>query len=236
MAFNLANIFSFQWLLDFIFGNIVWLIIIGGIIFVFVTYLKFGYRHKIKPLNRSEIEQYKFIERMKNNQNSVKYFKILKRGEKTIGKITHFCAVTLTKKGNPKEEIKTDICMMLVKPMLISRGRLQITNPLGKVMPMQINKEFIKIDPFNKTMNIPEYVYLDYYFGIYYDKQTEDIQTAFIKNDQLFRTDLNQIASVYFAKSQEQATFDPEHAHQLAMKEKEIQVELAKKSGKITAI
>ena len=44
-------------------------------------------------------------------------------------------------------------------------------------------------------------------------------------------TDFNLIASRYFAKAQEQCVYDPAVASQLAQREKEIQLELAKTRG-----
>lgn len=236
MAFGLPDWFSFAGLLDVVFGNIVWFMVIGALGFAIFSYLRFGTRKRLRPINRSEIEKINFRERMKNNANTAPFFRVLKRGNSVIGKITHFSAVKLKESKNPHPRPETEICMMLVKPLLLNNVKLNMSNPLTKAMCIQINKKNIKNDLENKAMVIDQGLYLDNYFGIFYDKESEDIQTALIKNDTLMRTDLNILASIYFAKSQEQATFDPEHAHALALKEKEIQVEMAKRSGKLTSI
>ena len=44
------------------------------------------------------------------------------------------------------------------------------------------------------------------------------------------------MASVYFAKSQEQSTFDPVYAHQMAMEQRKLEIELAKRKGKAESV
>ena len=76
----------------------------------------------------------------------------------------------------------------------------------------------------------------DYYFGIYYDLSIEKQHKDLIIEHNVLRTDINLLASRYFVKSQEQATYDPDKAHALAMKEKELQIELAKRKGKVETL
>lgn len=217
---------SLQGVMDLVFGNILWFMIGGVIVWAAWTYLRVGTRFKPKPLNRSEVERMKFIERMKLNKTD--RWTHIKHGKKTVGKILAYRELTI--KGNPKEDKK--IIQMIFKPMLISK----IANPFGKTQAMQLDAKNIGRDVGGKAVLIPRWLTLDYYLGIYYDLASEQTHTNLIKNDNLFRTDMNQLASIYFAKSQEQSTFDPAHAHQLAMKEKELQIEMSKKKGQITSI
>lgn len=217
---------SLTGMMDFVFGNIMWFMIGGVILWAVLNYLKVSTKFKPKPLNRSEVERMKFIERMKHNK--VSKWKYITHGTKRVGKILAYREFTI--KANPKPDKK--IIQMIFKPMLI----FKLSNPFAKTQAMQLDAQFIDLDMGGKALIIPRWLTLDYYLGIYYDLASEREHTELIKQDNLFRTDMNQLASIYFAKSQEQSTFDPAHAHQLAMKEKELQIEMSKKKGQITSI
>ena len=240
--------FSFQALLDFVFGNITSILIVGGLGFAIWYFLKISSKPRLKPVDRSEIERMKFIERLKVNDSN---YKTLWRGNKKFAKILKMSALeipvfeSIKKKKDPKKEEKrgkpqyeivqtgtAKIIQLVVKPFMFKF--LPITNPFSKDMAIQLKIDDLIFD--QDSIIMPSYCYLDFYFGIYYDKTNEPIHTSYIKRDNVMRTDLNTLASIYFAKSQEQATFDPEHAHALALKEKEIQVEMAKRSGKMSQI
>jgi len=227
---SLPKWFSMNVLMEFIFSNIVWLVAAGVIGYIILTYLRVGTRTKIKPINRAEIERIKFIERMKHNKS--KAFNWLRHGNRLIGRIDALDVVSLPIKGNPAPEKK--VIRLLIKPTLTSK--LPIVNPLAKTQAFQLGLDNIDTDIGGKNIIVPKWLTFDYYFGIYYDMGSEESHIKLIKEDNLFRSDLNQLASIYYAKSQEQSTFDPEKAHQLAMKEKELQIEMAKKHGKITSI
>lgn len=225
--FPLPN-FSLSGGLEFVFGNIMYFIIGGAILYVILNYLKFGTRSKIKPVNRAEVERIEFINRMKENKPEV--YKYLKRGDSMLGKVIGMRVLKVEK--NPHGE--ATLCQMIVKPTI---WKTAIANPLGKTRCFSVNTDKIEqLDSVRGVIQLPATMSFDYLLGIYYDGGTEKIHTDLIKSDNLFRTDLNQLASIYFAKSQEQSTFDPDKAHALAMKEKEIQIEMMKRQGKITSI
>jgi len=77
---------------------------------------------------------------------------------------------------------------------------------------------------------------LDYYFGIYFDMKNPDVHSDNIINTRVLKTDVEQLASRYFTKSQEQCVYSPEMAHQFALKERELAIELAKAKGKRESI
>lgn len=237
--------FSFDSLLDFVFKNIFYFVAIGIIVYYIKDYLRV--KSSFKTLSRSEIERGKFIERMIPNKMPVKTH--FYKGKTNLGLITHYKEFEYefkessgkkpSKKGNvsieedqDKKPIKKEsiqIIQMLVKPVLLG----SLANPFAKVNVFQINGKYLEKYP-NKYC-IPNHIYLDKLWGIYYD-ETTNAHTELMKNDNIMRTDLNQIASIYFVKSQEQSTYDPIHAHALAMKERELQIELAKKKGQSETI
>lgn len=225
----MASIVGFEGLMDFLFGNILYLVIGGvGLLFI-LNYLKIGTRKKIKVVNIADIERMKFIERMKNNKPESKWFF---RGKDLLGKIQAERNILIKTKGNPAERT---MIQLLVKPMLIKR--LGITNPLAKSMPFQLDSSIIRKDTVASSLEVPKWTTFDYFMGIYYDNSlSEEVHKNIIIDHNLFRSTAQQIASTFFSKSQEQSTFDPEHAHALAMKEKELQIEMAKKHGKVTSI
>lgn len=228
----MATFPSFEWLLDLIFGNVAILLPIGFIAGIFLTYITVKRRSKIKPIDRADIERNLFIERMKLNKHIPKTFKYLRRGNKMIGLITHHTSGKIEGfEDNPHSTNK-----MLVKPVWTP---LKI--PFGKTIPIIIDSNQIvskqaKGKFKEDYMSVPANTHFDSAFGIYYNKEDEMKNRIAIIHDGILRQDLNNLASVYFAKSQEQATFDPDHAHQLAMREKEIQLEMSKRRGQLTQI
>lgn len=220
MAFGLNTV------LDFIFQNI-YIIAFIGVAGWFIYYL-FRVRSTSKILNRSDIERLKFIERMKHNRIDKPMF--LKKGKNTLGLITHFKQFPIEVPSNPdpKKKKLVVINQMIVRSMFL--GKI----PIGKPQAFQIGNSEMNIR--GLVAEIKPHVFLDYYFGIYYDEETQPHHTQLIKNDNIMRTDLNSVASIYFVKSQEQSTYDPNFAHQMAMKEKELQIELARRRGKSESV
>lgn len=222
-----APIMSVSGAMDFIFGNIMYFVIAGVGIYAVQRYFQFGTRKKIKIVNIADIERMKFIERMKNNKSDYKW---LHRGKFFVGKIVALRNANIKGKSNPEKVIT----QMLIKPMLSKR--LGIPRPFSKVMPLQM--DYNRITPTSPTdLQMPPWITFDYFMGIYYGSSlTEETHKNVIIDNNLFRSTAQQIASTFFSKSQEQSTFDPEHAHALALKEKELQIQLAAKKGKITSI
>ncbi len=221
--------FSFQGILDLVLGNIGILLPIGAVIFFAIGYLRIKSKVNIKPINRADIERQAFLDRMIHNENKTSHFKTLKRGKHAIGKITHYTEAQI--KGNPHNRT---IAKMVLKPL---RTPLQI--PFGRSSCFIIDKDILINRQDSKGqgyIQVPASTHFDAEFGIYYNKEHELTNRVAIINDGVLKQDLNNLASVYFAKSQQQATFDPEHAHQLAMREKEIQLEMSKKRGQLTSI
>ena len=77
---------------------------------------------------------------------------------------------------------------------------------------------------------------LENYIGLYYDMTTPTVFQDNVINSRLLKSDIDQLASRYFAVSQQQCVYSPELAHQLAMKERELQIELAKRKGKLSEV
>lgn len=224
----MASLFSLSGMMDFIFGNIMYFVIGGVALYFLKNYFKLGSGKKVKIVNVADIERAKFIERMKNNKSE---FKWLTRGGNLIGRIQALRNATVKgKKG--KEDIH--ITQILVKPMLVKL--LNIPRPFSKTMPMQL--QFELLTPTSPVdLQMPSWITFDYFMGIYYGSSlSEESHKNVIIDNNLFRSTAQQIASTFFSKSQEQSTFDPEHAHALALKEKELQIQLAAKKGQVTSI
>jgi hypothetical protein len=224
-----------------------------------------------EPISRSEIERQKFLERMSENQSK---WKVFKRGNIVMGKITHFREFSkfkddkntklLTEKfekeikksidrmdkiNDPdqlieimveieptyqaynklKEESEVKIGQLVVKPYLFEK--LGIVSPFGKSKCFQINMKKAEHDLKLQALILPKSITFDYIYGIYYDLTIEKEHIKIIKTDNIMRTDLDLQASRYFVKSQEQCVFSPDVAQQMALKEKELQIELAKRKG-----
>jgi len=205
------------------FDNIFILVLVGIVGYFAWSYLRFKRSSITKPINRSEIERMKFIERMKHNPSHS--FKWLLNGNKRIGKITHY----RTFQTNPSHVLVAEI---VVKPCMMWK----IINPFAKSQAFMINMNEDSVILDNDKIVVHKYNYFDYYFGVYYDLTIPTEHMKIIKNDNVIRTDLNELASVYYCKSQEQSTFDPIRAHQLALEEKKLEIELAKARGKAETV
>lgn len=220
-------------ILQFAFNNLFYIIIIGIIGFIIYRFVIVR-RRSVKIIDRSEVERIKFIERMKANKTEIPIN--FYRGSVNYGLITHYKEYdTIKGRPNKKDKNKEEpemikISQMVVKPTLFGK----FPNPFAKSKCFQIKTSLIKKG--TTKWHLPIYQTLDFYFGIYYDDSNEETHTRIIKKDNIIRTDLNNVASIYFVKSQEQSTFDPIHAHKMALREKELEIELAKKKGQQESI
>jgi hypothetical protein len=200
-----------------------------GIYIIYEFFWKSGEKKPPQPLDRREVERKNFIERMK--LNTPVYYRWFLKSSDIIGKIISMKDTII--EGNPE---KHEVIEMVVQPALLSR--FKIANPLSKKMCIMMDKkntDFEKI-AFTNELSITDRVTFDNVHGIFYDRSLETELAEHIKNDNIFRTDLEQMAGIYYVHSQEQSTFGENNAHEMAMKEKELQIELARKRGKQTSI
>ena len=223
-----------KWAMD----NVFILAILGIAIYFFHGYFNLKKVEKINSVNRSEVERKNIIERLKLNPS--KKYKWLYKGSELIGKISHLIETKVPHNPEPFEVIT-----MVVKPMLLAKP-IRITNPFAKskVIEVEKSKQVIvweedgSMTPKESNkLRINGEIAITQYQGIYYTiGKNEDLMIDNIRNFDTFKTDINNLASIYFVKSQEQSTYAPQYAHELALKEKEIQLEMAKKKGKMETI
>jgi len=210
--------------------------IVAVVGFILYNIFKVVTKNITKPISREEIERKNFIDRMKVNVNQ-STSKYLYRGKDLIGIITH--ARNFITTGNPHNYL---ISEMVVEPTLFWK----IPNPLGKEKPFQINlgqcdEKNMVINPTiiesGDKMIVPKYISFNYYFGIYYDITIAREHQDIILQKDLSLTDLHAEKSIDFAKAQELATIGyVPYAHEMGMKEKDIQHEIARKKGEQQSI
>lgn len=109
-----------------------------------------------------------------------------------------------------------------------------VSNPFRKE-PMIIRDKYLVKEYSTKKLIVPPDFFMDRFMGIFFDMGAPEQHLSIIK-EEMFRTDLDTMASVYYVKGQEQAIINPENAIQMALKEKELQIELAKKRGQQSTI
>lgn len=199
-----------------------WVYILCGALAIYFIYnFFFKDKKKFKQINRAEIERKNFIKRMEINYSSYKW---LYRGSNLIGKINKFRMTIL----NPKE--RESVLEMVVTPMLFWK----IPNPFVHKMCIMSGYNSARIDSIAKEIVILETITYDYYLGIYYDRDYSQKIIPYIVADSQFRTDWDSFASIYYGKSQEQATFSPEHAIEIQKKQIELEIEKEKRAKAIT--
>jgi hypothetical protein len=232
--------------MNFLKNNALWIIIFLIIIFIFYVIYNKNKKKELKPLSRSEEERKRFIERMKLNKTSYKW---LYRGKECIGKISGLMPTTLKVKRSQRiktkdkdgkdvwetQEIDTgekrNVLEMTVKPVISIIGDLKFVNPFGKEKCIMSNSATIlEMDKVKNYIRIDEKVTFDKVFGIYYDRQFEPEMINYIQGNTLFRTDWDSFASVYFAKAQEQSTFDPSFAHDILKYQQQLEIEKQKRA------
>lgn len=243
----------------FLFQNIFYIVIIGLIAYILFLYVRFGRRTTYKVIDREEVERQKFIDMMKLNVPP-KSLKLLCRGEKqviamnggggikfvdtwknylTLGIIRNYLEFeqipikiiekqgVITYENIPNEE-PMKLIAMVIKPVLFWK----IPNPMKKELAVVIENDKEKLSFEKSKIVLPSEYGFDKFIGYYYALgETTKPKLRNILDARILVNDFNLMASRYFAKSQEQCVYAPEVAAQLAQREKELQIELAKSRG-----
>jgi len=220
----------------------------------FIEKMQFNVAHKFKWLYRADLVD--FTEVMPNG-NRLLYQKLIKidkdhailnnnvkkfKNGECLGKIVHYMEFEqkpyeLIKLKDGTIELKEEkngenvhLIAMTLKPIWFWK----FTNPFKKLQPLIIeNNTELGKDEKNKRLMISFDIATDNLFGIYYElSENSKPKHRNIVDSRLTITDWNLTASRYFVKGQEQCVYSPEMAQQMAIREKEIQLELAKKRGK----
>ena len=111
---------------------------------------------------------------------------------------------------------------------------MTFTNPF-KIELLRIFKTSLIMDKSKGQLVIDPTVSIDKKGGFYYDVSNEKRNLNWI-NEMIHKHDYEDLASFYFVESQKRATLDLEYAHEMSLKEKDLQVELARKRGKMSSI
>jgi uncharacterized membrane protein len=232
---------------NFIQNNFIW--IVGLIIVGFVVAMLFKGKSKTaKIISRSQVERQKRISELSQNRNTVGdvekmnfldddgnqisvgvdslkevQYNILFHGSKFLGKITNI-GFRFT---NPNKERVFEI---VYNP----KWFWEFANPFKKEL-LRIYEKSLILNKARNSMVILPTVSIDSHLGLFYDVPFEINHVNWI-NERLFEHDKEDLSSFYYVESQKRSTFDLEFAHAMAMKEKELQIELARKKGKMSTI
>jgi hypothetical protein len=220
-------------LINFFKHNIIWIAVIVLVVVIALIFIQRSRKKELKPISRSEIERKRFIERNELNKTSYKW---LYRGNELIGKILRLRYSNLDEFKKNKDKESSIIIEMVVKPALFNLVFWKPVNPFAKEICIFVDIRNMVKDRSQSYIEIDEKVGFDVYLGLTYDRSVKDEAVEYIRIDSQFRTDLDALASIYFAKAQEQATIVPQNAIEMALREKDLQTELAKKRGKQSSI
>jgi hypothetical protein len=247
--------FSFDMLLAFFFQNIIFFIIIGGLIIAFLYLFKFKKAVKFKIIDREEVERMKFIEAMQFNKTdkyktiSTADIKYLNGGKglinnpmivnkKMLASIENYLEfeqrpIKIVEKEGKYiyEEDKTEKPMKLIG-MVIQRKIMFGLIPIKKPHPLLIEQSSAVKDDKTKTIFIPQELGFDRFMGYYYAiNENMKPKIRNIMDARVLSTDFNITCSRYYAKSLEQCVYAPEVALQQAQKQTDLSIELAKSRG-----
>lgn len=237
MAFSIDGVISWAEAHWYIF------LIAFGVYFVYAKWL--SHPPKLKPVNRSEIERDNFIRRNKFNTS---FYNDLYRGDKLIGHIISMRGTELfrvTRRGIEKdvapenlkdltvnqqlEELKKPIYEIIFKPIW-NFYLFKMPNIFSKGEVIFIDANTTRKNEAKKWLEIDRAATFDKAFGIYYDRRYEEESEEFIKVNTIFRTDLENLTSIYYAKAQEQSTIQPDFAHETLGKQQDIELEKQKRA------
>lgn len=131
-------------------------------------------------------------------------------------------------------DILNKIIGVIIRPTVIRTPIIDIFNPFKQdVIFFGKNNAILEYD--KKNIIIPRENPFNFFEGAYFTLGDADHILPVIKEG-MYKTDRDLIASEYFVKSQEQASFSRDGGLAYGLKEKELEIELAKKSGKTTTL
>jgi hypothetical protein len=162
---------------------------------------------------------------------------ILKTLEEKLEKIKDDPNSTLKEKKDAETQIEEfiekhgeNVFEIVYNPPLI----LNFANTLKKEL-IRIYKKSLIFDKSKGNIVIKPEISIDRHLGYYYDVANEPTHLNWF-NQNLFKNDKEDLSSFYFVESQKKSTLDLKNAADMAMKEKELQLELARKRGKMSSI
>jgi hypothetical protein len=232
---NVLNAFSI-----FVQNNFILIVGFLVIVFLAMSLIKTTIK-KPKIISRSEVEKLKRIKALEINENVIvenevidgksipiySTFNHLYHGIRYLGQIINIAM--REEKGNPTGETKQVMEIVFRPPMFLT-----VSDPFKRNL-IRIYKSEMILDRSRKTIVILPQTTIDYKLGFYYDVPNEEKHYNWI-NETLNKTDMESNTSIYYVEGQKRSTFDFEFAQQMALKEKELQIELARKRGKLTSL
>lgn len=175
----------------------------------------------LKPLNRSEEERKRFIERMKLNYTE---YKELWRGGDYLGLLK---SLRFTKLG--KDQSGKDFIELVFKPPLFKIWGFKI-HFFTKEICLMVCASDVRRDSVRNEININALVTFDRYLGLYYDREVSNEFSRYIQIDSQFRTDLENVSAFYYAKAQEQSVINPTVGASILKEEIKLQQEQEKRA------
>lgn len=150
----------------------------------------------LKPVERSEVERKKFLDRMSFNDSR---FKWLKREGKKVFQIEKLQASTY-------KETK-------VFEMVLKRVYFNIL-PFGRSEGYVFKADSIEYDASDqKSLSLLRDVSAWLRLGIYIDNSFNANEIKFFNRDYAAQTDFEDLSSVYYATAQEQSVINPDRGH-----------------------
>lgn len=244
---------AFAMLLNWLFDNI--LIVVGAVVLVFFAYqyLKVSKKAKWKVIDRRKIELANFVDSMKYNFTDAYVW--LYKGKKRIGRIINYAEFSCPKNiviFDPKAKGKAKF-IKPQNPRKLKRGemmdivsivfrpcfeRIPIANPFAKLdaLYIQKHKDCLTVDIMKKRFTIKADRAINRYLGIRFDMLDSEAMHKNIIYHNILKTDMEQSLSRLWVRTQLECVFDPSVARDSMLKEKELQVELARRKGKAESI
>jgi hypothetical protein len=227
---------------NFIQANFIWIVLLIVGAFGILYFVRIRSKQP-KTINRNQVEKHRRIEELRYTGRTIKNitnlngleikgvdeYRNIFHGRIWLGEISNITERTEEITSNGKKEEK-EILEMVFRP----KWFWNFASPFRKDL-LRVFKDCVVLDSSRKNIVILPTISIDGFMGYYYDVPNEKTHTNWV-NDQIFKHDKEDTTSFYYVESQKRSTFDLEFAHDMAMKEKELQVELARKRGKMTSI
>lgn len=200
-----------------------WITALAVILIGYFLYtMFFNKKSQLKPLNRAEKEYKLYDERMSLNYS---FYKWLYYGNILLGRIEKFRITNL----NLNKESPVPIMETKIKPCIfnwvvpIIHYEIRLTFPFfTKSYFLIIARDNIRRDNITKELIFKRDIEVsggfDKFEHIYFDRTLEDDIHQYVNTTMLYKTDLENSLSLWYAKAQEQATMNPQYAFEIMKK------------------
>lgn len=181
------------------------------------------YQNRQRYVSRSAIQKSERVALLKETADTFyngSWFKGLFHGKKRLGTIIGISPLQDEKTGS------TTIEIAYIKAGILNSILANFMNR-NDVLRVADNDDICHFNVAQKHIIIYPWIAIDDYFGTRYDVPNGERNRNLIKEN-VFKTDFENLGSIYYAQAQKQSTIDPDKAHEIMKQQMQLQIERQK--------